>query len=849
MCVATGRKKRQGGSANLAEVERLKAEAEASAQRFRDLVQGLNAIVWEADPATLQFSFVSERAADILGYPASQWLSEPDFWSNHIHPDDREAVVAARHAAVATGGNHELEYRLLAADGRPVWVHGSCRVVGDARGQARVLRGVLVDITERKRADAVRARLTTVVEATTDFVGISDPQGRELYINRAGRKMLGLPDDADVSQMLVTEQQPPWVNHLIREEAIPAALRDGVWSGETALLTPEGHELPLSQVVLAHKTPDGRVDFFATIGRDIGDRKRAEERMAGLLEIVKETSGTLDLDQLLQKVLRRTAALLPCDRVITYYWNSERQIFHDVARYGLPDELVADAVAMEFRPGTPLVDRLAQGQTVVINDTAEQQLIPRQVLDHFGIRALLAVPLVVRGRRLGALVGVRTQPVRRFERDEAQLLESIARQLAMAIETVDLYRAQQEEAQIAAALARVGQALISSLDTPVVLDRLCQLTIEMLGCDRSHTILWDPQELAYIPVAGSGYPAEEWQALRLLKIPAANLTESLALLDEQGVRQQVLSELGDPAMRALSHQLGMAVGLGMALRRGNETIGFLSACRQREERFTPQQERIAAGIAQLGSMALENARLVEQLARADRLRSEFVATMSHELRTPLNVIVGYNELLLDQVFGTLTAEQTDALGRVEKSARELLDLINATLDMSRLESGRIALSLEDVWVPDLLREIDGEIRTLREKPGVRFAWKVPQRLPQLRTDPTKLKIVLKNLISNAVKFTQAGSVTVAVEGEDGHVDFSVIDTGIGIDPEAQEFIFEPFRQADSSMTRRFGGVGLGLYIVRRLLDMLGGTVAVESQLGQGSTFRVHVPARSGNPEL
>jgi len=569
---------------------------------------------------------------------------------------------------------------------------------------------------------------------------------------------------------------------------------------------------------------------------------RAEEKLAALLEIAKETSGTLDLDELLGRVQRRTAALMPCERVITYYWDPQRDVFHQIAQFGIPPELQEAAQDIEFPPGLPIVNEITQGQTVVADGAHNPNLVPPGMLAQFGIAAFVCVPLAVRGRVLGALVAVTTQSGRQFVADQVALLESIGRQVAVAIETTDLYRAQREETQIAAALARVGRELISSLAMPVILDRLCQLTTEVLECDCSHTVLWSAKDQAYVPVSGHGLPAEQWEVLRLLKIPAAHLADGIATLDRHEVHQRVLSEYSDPAMQGLGKELGITVALGMALRRGDELIGIHSACyRGRLDRFTPQQERIAHGVAQLASMALENARLVEELGRANRLRSEFVATMSHELRTPLNVIVGYNELLIDGVFGELNAEQTETLHRVGKSARELLDLINATLDMSRLESGRLPVNLREVWVPDLLREIDSETQGLRENTAVRFVWEVPAQLPYLSTDPFKLKMVLKNLITNAVKFTHAGSVIVAAQSGNGHIEFSVADTGIGIAPEAQAMIFEPFRQVDSSITRRYGGVGLGLYIVRRLLDLLGGTVAVESEVGRGSTFRVRLP--------
>jgi signal transduction histidine kinase len=217
--------------------------------------------------------------------------------------------------------------------------------------------------------------------------------------------------------------------------------------------------------------------------------------------------------------------------------------------------------------------------------------------------------------------------------------------------------------------------------------------------------------------------------------------------------------------------------------------------------------------------------------------------MSHELRTPLNVIVGYNDLLLDGAFGEMAPEQAETLGRVQTSAYELLELINATLDMSRLESGRLPLDLEDVCVQDLIAEIDAETRALRDKPGIRCVWDVPAECAPLRTDRVKLKVILKNLVGNAVKFTEAGTITISARRTNGQVEFRIADTGIGIAPETRAVIFEPFRQADGSATRRYGGVGLGLYIVRRLLEILGGAVAIDSEVGKGSTFRVSVPDR------
>jgi signal transduction histidine kinase/CheY-like chemotaxis protein len=399
------------------------------------------------------------------------------------------------------------------------------------------------------------------------------------------------------------------------------------------------------------------------------------------------------------------------------------------------------------------------------------------------------------------------------------------------------------EAKISAALARVGQALISSLDMPVILDRLCRMTTEVMECDASHTLLWRTEERAFVPVSFYGEPEENAETLRVLRFPPDKLHRLLERLESDDVAQFVLAELSEPSRR-VGHQLGNTVLLLMALRRGGEVIGLHTAAyRGRTEPFRPEQERIARGIAHLASMALENARLADELERAVHLKSEFVATMSHELRTPLNIIVGYGDLLLDGEFGSLTAEQADVHRRMAKNSRQLLELINSTLDLSRLEAGRLPVTSNEIALSDLLDELDVETKELRDKPGVSFVWRVASDLPRIETDSLKLKVILKNLVTNALKFTDEGSVTVDAEVHGEGIEISVRDTGIGISRQAREIIFEPFRQVESAMTRHHGGVGLGLYIVRRLLELLGGTIAVESEEGRGSTFRVRLPIR------
>lgn len=402
----------------------------------------------------------------------------------------------------------------------------------------------------------------------------------------------------------------------------------------------------------------------------------------------------------------------------------------------------------------------------------------------------------------------------------------------------------EQEARISAALAEIGRELIAEVDKPGLFARVCELTTSVLGARSSHTILWDSDQDAYRFVAGWGDSKERWDTIRLLHIPANAMIGAVTRLEREEVLvQSIGTSLSDPLLR-MAEEFGAGTIVMMALRRGPDLVGLQTAEYGSEVAgaFGAEKERIACGIAQFASLALGNAALIEELERANRFRSDFVANMSHELRTPLNVIIGYNELLLTQTFGDLTPDQIDTLSRADQSARELLELIETTLDLSRLDGGRFPMDLEAVDLGQVMNDLARDTHALRMKPGVLFELDVARGLAPVWTDRTKLRMVLKNVVGNALKFTEAGEVRVSAYAAEKGIEIAVRDTGIGIAPDVQARIFDAFYQVDHSATRRYGGVGLGLHIVRRLLDLLGGHVTVESRLGHGSEFRITLPA-------
>lgn len=229
-------------------------------------------------------------------------------------------------------------------------------------------------------------------------------------------------------------------------------------------------------------------------------------------------------------------------------------------------------------------------------------------------------------------------------------------------------------------------------------------------------------------------------------------------------------------------------------------------------------------------------RLVDQLERANRTKLEFVSTMSHELRTPLHIIAGYTDMLRDDEL----ADRARALEGIRRANADLLELVEATLDLNRLESGRDLPQLAPVALREVWDELSTELAVVPRAAGVRLEWRLAAAVVLL-SDRRKLKIILKNLVGNALKFTPSGRVEIDGRVEAAECVLTVSDTGIGIAPEHLASVFEPFRQVDGSDRRHYGGVGLGLHIVRRLCAQLGGKVAVTSQPGRGSTFTIWLP--------
>ncbi|MEZ5418178.1 MAG: ATP-binding protein [Vicinamibacterales bacterium] len=399
-------------------------------------------------------------------------------------------------------------------------------------------------------------------------------------------------------------------------------------------------------------------------------------------------------------------------------------------------------------------------------------------------------------------------------------------------------------------LASASELLAASLDYEETLGRLPALAVPAMADWAMLDVVDADGQLTRIGAAHRDHLPS--RRLTGRPMPAGDTGPTLVQIASQ---PQLFRQIDDTVLRSLGasewqidgvRPLGVTSGLVVPLTLHGATLGAFAWVRTGPRPpFDERDLALAGEVGRRAAQAVEHARLYREAQSANRVKDEFVATLSHELRTPLNALLGWTDLLRS---GRLTPErQREALDAIHRTARAQAQLTNDLVDVSRVVSGKFQLAPREVEIGELVRAAANTFHLAAEAKGLKLTCDVGPGLPRIVADPDRLRQVLYNLVGNAVKFTTTGSVDVSARAAGEWITLTVRDTGIGIRPSFLPYVFERFRQADGSTTRRFGGLGLGLSIVRALVELHGGTVTAESDgEDQGATFIVRLPVAAGH---
>jgi signal transduction histidine kinase len=540
----------------------------------------------------------------------------------------------------------------------------------------------------------------------------------------------------------------------------------------------------------------------------------------------------------------------------------EEGLFRIVAAHSPTPAFATDRLLREppLRPdsGTGLGRVTRTKQAVQIADIQADPEYPKddplsKVAEREGIRTLLVVPMLKESELLGAITILR-QEVRPFTDKQIDLVTNFAKQAVIAIENVRLLnelRARTTElaqsVEELRALGEVSQAVNSTLDLETVLNTIVSKATQLADTEAGAIYVYDQVSKEFRLRATYGMSDELLAAMQDQHAP---LSHAVGVLTAKGEPQQVPDMRAVPAdpVNEIIMRAGYRARLLIPLMAPDGAVGALVVRRREPGEFPKNTIDVLQTFAAQSVLAIQNARLFSeigekgrQLEVASQHKSQFLANMSHELRTPLNAILGYTELILDNIYGDVPDKARTTLERIQANGKHLLGLINDVLDLSKIEAGQLTLSLVDYSIKDVVHNVYGAVESLATSKNLALKVELPKELPPAHGDERRLTQVLLNLVGNAIKFTDTGEVKIHTAVANGSFTVAVHDTGPGIAEQDQAKIFEEFQQADSSTTKQKGGTGLGLAIAKRIIEMHGGRIWVESKVGEGATFSFTVP--------
>ena len=600
--------------------------------------------------------------------------------------------------------------------------------------------------------------------------------------------------------------------------------------------------------------------------RLFNETKEALEQQTVTADILKViSSSTTDTQPVFEAIVQSAARLFePCNAGIIMLEENFLQVRAQAGPRVLDSDRreIDQIFRVPFDPKASIAARaMIQREVMEIPDTEAPGLpeVTAKAARVLRYRAFTLVPLLREGKGIGVIALTHPEPGFKLTDKQLALVKTFADQAVIAIENVRLFKELQARTGALSksvgqltALGEVGQAISSTLDLETVLKTIVARAVQLTGLDAGAIYEYDERREEFHLRAAENMSEEVIELLRKTPIKKGDGAVGGTAVAREPVQIPEIQDEGYKSrFREVLIRTGRRALLAVPLMREEHIIGALAVQRNTPGPFAPEIVELLKTFATQSAMAIQNARLFREIAEkgkqlevASQHKSQFLASMSHELRTPLNALLGFNEMLLGDIYGEVPGDMRPPLAQMQSSGKHLLRLINNVLDLAKIEAGRMELALADYSVQDTVESVRSTLQPLAADKGLEFVAAVPADIPLAYGDAGRITQCLVNLAGNSLKFTKAGKVEISVTMNDERLRYCVADTGIGIPPDKIESLFTEFKQTDATVASEYGGTGLGLSISKKFVEMHGGRIWAESEPGRGSEFTFEVPLRA-----